>query len=136
MESVTIIPGYPYLSKAKGSNFCNIICCLVFAGILYLMFPTIREAFASLEENFASLIKSEPADALDNPQIIPSAIKNAVCHPQCCLQAQWPVEHMQEDPIDMTGYVKTEYSCKGCKNGSGCLCMKTEDYKSIGGSGF
>lgn len=124
MESIPIISGYPYLAKT-GSNGINMWCCLLLIGILVLLLPRVTEAFS---------IKSEPAEVGENPKLIPDAQRNAVCHPQCCLQAQWPVEHMKDEKIDMTGYVKTEYSCKGCKNGSGCLCMRQEDYAALKGS--
>jgi hypothetical protein len=76
--------------------------------------------------------KEENAPAInDESGVQPDGVRNAICHPACCMQQQWPVEHMDKPDIDLTNYVKSEYSGKSCKNGVGCLCFTKEDYEKL-----
>ena len=131
MDTIQVIPGYPYLEKISPDS-CNWICIFVIiAMFMLLILPRLKQYFQS--ESFNNVIQSEPAplDGGDSG-ILPDPMRNAVCHPKCCLQTQWPVEHMKEDKsLDTTGLIQTEYSCKSCKNGVGCLCMTQQDYDNL-----
>lgn len=126
MQVGNLISGYPYLTK-QGNNTWMIVLAVILV-LLVVFWPVIKrkcEAFTV----------ERPAAPDENVGIQVKAVKNAVCHPQCCKQAQWPVEHMMTgENIDLTNYVKSEYSCKSCKNGSGCLCFTKEDYEELTGT--
>jgi len=116
--------GYPYL-KVNKSDDCNWICYIVIiCAILFLLYPRIKKHM----EGFTS---ERSANVDENVGILPDAMRNGLCHPKCCIQQQWPVEHMQGNDIDLTNYVQTEYSCKSCQYGSGCLCFTKEDYAKL-----
>lgn len=119
--------GYAYLAPKTNNNDGKLICYLIIFGmIFYILYPRIKFTL----EGFISSERS--ANVNENVGILPQAIRNAICHPKCCIQKQWPVEHMNNIPdIDLSGYVQTEYSCRSCVNGSGCLCMTKEDHENM-----
>jgi hypothetical protein len=38
------------------------------------------------------------------------------------------------DNIDLTGKVKTGYSCRSCSNGVGCMCVNKKDADILNGT--
>jgi len=126
MDKVVIVQGFPYLKKASDGD-CVWLCVAALLGILIIIYGSKlvkrREKFSKIETN---------AGVNDNVEVLPSAIRNAVCHPKCCMQAQWPVGFMESNNNpDLSNYVKSEYSCKSCDNGVGCLCFTREDYEQL-----
>ena len=91
-------------------------------------------------ERFTSMLPLEEfgqmyAGAKQNDGIQPDFIRNGVCHPKCCVADQWPVAHMDGvDNIDLTGKVKTGYSCRSCSNGVGCMCVNKKDADILNGT--
>jgi hypothetical protein len=121
--------GYLYLQK---NSDCMWICYVLIAGIiLLLLIPAIRSMFEPYTPLGVDESSEHNGGAADNAGVLPDSVRNAVCHPACCMQQQWPVEHMLKPDIDLTNYVKSEYSCKSCQNGVGCLCFTKEDYEKL-----
>ena len=118
---------YPNLKK-DNANSCTWICWFVlFAIIILLVVPRWKRR----SERFTKVNQNQ-APANQNEGILPEAVRNGICHPKCCLQSQWPVSFMDNtDNVDVSKYIKTEYSCKSCENGVGCLCLSKEDFENI-----
>ena len=126
MDKVVIVQGFPYLKKVSDNN-CLWLCVAALLGVLIILYGSKlikkRERFSKIETN---------AGVNDNVEVLPSVVRNAVCHPKCCMQSQWPVGFMDNDNNpDLSNYIKSEYSCKSCDNGVGCLCFAKEDYEQL-----
>jgi hypothetical protein len=127
---MSVPKGYLYLSKQNSD--CMWICYILIAGIILLIaMPYLRGYFESFTPMGVDDSTNASSPALNNEGVLPDSVRNAICHPACCMQQQWPVEHMENPDIDLTNYVKSEYSCKSCKNGVGCLCFTKEDYEKL-----
>ena len=56
------------------------------------------------------------------------------CSKQCCKHIQWPIPFNTTDPNNKDlykDYIGSNFSCNLGPTGSGCLCLKKEDYEYL-----
>lgn len=112
---------FPKLKTLPESSM--MACWQLWAGIAIVIIAVLfLPILLKKKEMFGSEPGADLQRAFDG--ILPTEQREGICHPACCLTAQWPTPFDTNEDTKAEFKEKTSVQCRSCENGIGCLCKK------------
>ena len=115
------------MQSGGGANNFLFYAIIIIILFFFIIMPII--------ESLYNKERKEIIEKLENA-MMPLKIDTQKCSRSCCINSGWPLpDALKENDIpekELKNYISTNLSCgNGSNNGSGCVCIKKDDYELL-----